>query len=84
MYEWPEEIPWEEYIRLYYLESALKRLILECLSSLSDKWWKQRIPRNITLDAENRQREEEKRLVRTIYLHPIWYMNFLARAISGS
>jgi len=77
MYKWPEEIPWEEYIRVYILEKTLRQLVTDQLSGVTDKWWRQRVPGDVWENAEERKREEEEKLVRTIDLHPIWYVDFL-------
>ena len=75
-YEWPEEIPSEEYIRLYFLEKTLRQFIGDRLSKITSKWWKQRVPWEIRKKAEDRKKEEEKRLFPIVNLHPIWYVDF--------
>jgi len=76
MYEWPLEIPYEEYIRLYFLEKTLRQFVLISLSKLSNKWWKTRVPHDVRVQAEERKTEEEQRLKPTVNLHPIWYIDF--------
>jgi tetratricopeptide (TPR) repeat protein len=77
MFRWPEEIPREEYVRLYFLEKALRRFVVNMLSAISQKWWKQRVPGGVRNKAEQRKKEEEWRLGPTINLHPIWYIDFM-------
>lgn len=77
MYVWPEEIPSEEYIRLYFLEKTLRQLVVDQLSMISERWWKQRIPGDVRKKAEDRKKDEEEKLVHTVDLHPIWYVDFL-------
>lgn len=76
MYQWPEEIPYNEYIRLYVLENTLRHIIVFKLSKISENWWRQRVPGDVWQTAEERKREEMRKLVYTIDLHPIWYVNF--------
>jgi len=77
MYVWPEEIPSEEYIRVYFLEKALRRFVVDQLSMISEKWWRQRVRWKIREDAEKRKRDEREKLVTTIDFHPIWYVHFM-------
>jgi len=76
MYEWPLEIPYEEYIRLYFLERTLRQFVLICLSKISEQWWKTRVPPDVRGQAEERKAEEEQKLKPTINLHPLWYVDF--------
>ena len=75
-YEWPEEIPSKEYIRLYFLEKTLRQFIEDQLSEITFKWWKQRVPPKVREKAEERKKDEEERLVTSVNLHPIWYVDF--------
>lgn len=75
-YEWPEEIPSEEYIRLYFLEKTLRQFIEDRLSKITSKWWKQRVPCEIRKKAEDRKKGEEELLFPIVNLHPIWYVDF--------
>jgi len=75
-YKWAEEIPVDEYIRLYYLEKTLRRIVVEQLSKIDEKWWLRRVPEEIRQYAERRKREEMEKLVRTQDFHPIWYVDF--------
>lgn len=34
MFRWPEEIPYEEYVRLYFLEKLLRRCVVDVLSKI--------------------------------------------------
>jgi len=76
MYQWPEEIPWEEYIRLYFLEKTLRRLVVDCLNKLTDQWWKRRVPWDVQEKAEERKKKAEQALYPAANLHPIWYIDF--------
>jgi len=77
MYQWPEQIPREEYTRLYFLEKTVRRLIMDELSKLTRKWWKQRIPEEIREKAEERKKKEEELAPYPgLNLHPIWYVDF--------
>lgn len=77
MFIWPKEIPWEEYVRLYFLEKTLRKFIVDSLSALDEKWWRRRVPGDIRKKAEERKTKETEKLVVTIDLHPIWYVDFL-------
>lgn len=76
MFQWPEEIPREEYTRLYSLERNLRRLVIDQLSKITDKWWRQRIPKDIREEAEERKRREEQTPYPGPNLHPVWYIDF--------
>jgi tetratricopeptide (TPR) repeat protein len=76
MYQWPEQIPWEEYIRLYFLEKTLRRLVVDCLEKLTNDWWKQRIPKDVRDKAEERKNKSERAPYPGPNLHPIWYIDF--------
>jgi len=76
MYVWPKEIPLEEYIRVYFLEKTLRQFVVDQLSMISERWWRQRVPGNVWKNAEGRKKDEEEKLVHTIDLHPIWYVHF--------
>ena len=76
IYKWPEEIPWEAYIRIYYLENTLRRLVVDKLSNITSKWWKRRVPEEVRKRAEERKEEIEKQLVRPVDLDPISYVDF--------
>lgn len=76
MFQWPEEIPYREYIRLYILEKTLRQFIITQLSEISENWWRERVPGDVWKEAENRKKEEEQRLVYSLDLHPIWYVDF--------
>lgn len=77
MFRWPEEIPREEYVRLYFLEKTLRRCIIDVLTKINEKWWKQNVPGKVREDAERRKKDEEQRLGPTDNLHPIWYVDFM-------
>jgi len=77
MYVWPEEIPSEEYIRLYFLEKTLRQFVIGRLSMISERWWRQRVRGKTWKDAENIKKGEREKLVATIDLHPIWYVDFM-------
>jgi len=77
MYVWPEEIPLEEYIRVYFLEKTLRQFVVDQLSMISERWWRQRVPWDVWKKAEERKKEEREKLVFTMDLHPVWYVDFL-------
>lgn len=77
MFRWPEEIPHEEYVRLYFLEKMLRRCVVDVLSRINEKWWKQNVPGDVRIEAERRKNEEEQKLGPTLNLHPIWYIDFM-------
>ncbi len=77
MYVWPEEIPSEEYIRVYFLEKTLRQFVIGQLSMISERWWRQRVKWEIREDAEKRKKDEREKLVATIDFHPIWYVHFM-------
>jgi tetratricopeptide (TPR) repeat protein len=76
MFQWPEEIPYKEYIRLYILEKTLRQFVVFQLTKISEKWWRRRIPNDVWDKAEKRKMEEERRLTYSLDLHPIWYVDF--------
>jgi len=76
MSAWPSEIPVDEYIRLFILEKTLRCFVRNELSKICEKWWRQRIPGDVWSAAEERKRDEEKRLMHSIDLHPLWYVDF--------
>lgn len=76
MYVWPKEIPVEEYIRVYFLEKTLRQFVVDQLSMISKKWWRQRVPGKIWKKAEERKEKEREKMVHTLDLHPIWYVHF--------
>ena len=47
MFQWPEEIPVNEYVRLYILEKTLRQFIIMQLSKVSKNWWRERIPEDV-------------------------------------
>ena len=76
MFQWPEEIPREEYTRLYFLEKALRRFIIDQLSKITNNWWEERVSDKVRGVAEKRKNREEQRGESSLDLHPIWYINF--------
>jgi len=58
-----EEIPVNEYVRLYILEKTLRQFIIMQLSKVSKNWWRERILGDVWENAEDRKRNEERRLV---------------------
>lgn len=76
MFQWPTEMPIKEYARLYILEKTLRNFIILQLSKVSENWWRERVPGDVWQEAERKKKEEEKRLVYSFNLHPIWYIDF--------
>lgn len=54
-----EESSEEDYASLYELETALRRYFVDELSRISPRWWKERIPPEVQLRAEERKLDEE-------------------------
>lgn len=76
MYQWPEEIPREEYTRLYFLEKMLRWLIKNQLSKITEKWWNERIPEDIKVEAEERGATNRQYEGASMDLDPIWFIQF--------
>ena len=76
VYKWSEEIPWEAYIRIYCLEKTLRQLIVDQLSRITNRWWRRRVPDEVRQSAREKKEVEEKRLVHTIDLDLMWYVDF--------
>lgn len=74
MVQWPEEIPREEFTRLYFVEKTLRWLIRNQLSSLSKDWWEKRVPYTIQRHARMNKRREKG--ISKDDLHPIFYIFF--------
>lgn len=63
---------------LNIFERDMRGLIVDVLSRLTSKWWKQRIPADVRRNAETRKSERERQLPgRTSNQRPIWeYLDF--------